>query len=201
VFGFVSQQTLSLDSDDDLHIGCQNVWDNHWQQSSLKLYPPIWSHNTIDWTLPLIRIYTCALLQKYCTCFTYLLPKRCLVIEIKKAAICRQQRHLSVQADGNELNLYLLMIIISANLSGKIVFYTITTAQNMWSESKKHFNIYWWTVYDQLSTWHNWILHVTNSLAVNDNSYTKCSLFVVVIDLNKIIYIFLRHVNCGFSMK
>ena len=35
------------------------------------------------------------------------------------------------------------MIITSANLSGKIVFYTITTAQNMLSESKKHFNIYW----------------------------------------------------------
>ena len=42
---------------------------------------------------------------------------------------------------------------------------------------------------------------LNSCLAVNDNSYTKCSLFVVVIDLNKIIYIFLRHVNCGFSMK
>ena len=74
------------------------------------------------------------------------------------------QQTLSLDSDGNEIKLYLLMIITSANLSGKIVFSTITTAQNMWSESKKHFNIYWWTVYDQLSTWHNWILHVTNSL-------------------------------------
>ena len=42
---------------------------------------------------------------------------------------------------------------------------------------------------------------LNSCLAVNDNSYTKCSLLVDVIDLKKIIYSFLRHVNCGFSMK
>ena len=36
---------------------------------------------------------------------------------------------------------------------------------------------------------------LNSCLAVSDNSYTKCSLFVVVIDLNKIISIFLRHVS------
>ena len=115
------------------------------------------------------------------------------------------QQTLSLDSDGNEIKLYLLMIITSANLSGEIVFYTITTAQNMWSESKKHFNIYCiqFMISCQLDITGYYMLQtaLNSCLAVNDNSYTKCSLFVVVIDLNKIIYIFLRHVNCGFSMK